>query len=79
MLIPEVQANIDRLAELVSEDRKNPSSYSIIVLSEGANLGVPVPETGPPDAYGHRKKANVAEYLADELAEPPSARTLLAR
>lgn len=68
VLIPEVQANIDRLAELVSEDRKNPSSYSIIVLSEGANLGVPVPETGPPDAYGHRKKANVAEYLADELA-----------
>jgi len=67
VLIPEVPANIDRLAELVSEDRKNPSSYSIIVLSEGANLGVPVPETGSPDAYGHRKKANVAEYLADEL------------
>src|SRR5262249_25609080 len=31
--------------------------------------GVPVPEVGPPDAYGHRKKTNVAEYLADQLAE----------
>jgi 6-phosphofructokinase 1 len=67
VLIPEVPAKIDRLAELVASDRKNPSTYSTIVLSEGANLGVPVPETGPPDAYGHRKKANVAEFLADEL------------
>jgi 6-phosphofructokinase 1 len=68
VLIPEVPTRIDRLAELVSGDRQNPSSYSIIVLSEGANLGVTVPETGLPDAYGHRKKANVAEYLAEELS-----------
>ena len=68
VLIPEVPAEIDRLAELVRGDRVNPSTYSTIVLSEGANLGVSVPETGLPDAYGHRKKANVAEYLADELA-----------
>src|SRR5579883_1613088 len=67
-LIPEVPANIDRLAELIVEDRRNnPRSYSTVVLSEGANLGVPVPEVGPPDAYGHRKKANVAEFLAEEL------------
>jgi 6-phosphofructokinase 1 len=69
VLIPEVPANIDRLAQLVRGDRQNPSTYSTIVLSEGANLGVPVPETGPPDAYGHRKKANVAEFLADELTQ----------
>jgi 6-phosphofructokinase len=68
VLIPEVPAQIDRLAELVRADRMNPSTYSTIVLSEGANLGVAVPETGPPDAYGHRKKANVAEFLAEELA-----------
>jgi 6-phosphofructokinase len=77
VLIPEVPAKIDHLAELVSGDRQNPSSYSIIILSEGANLGVPVPETGLPDAYGHRKKANVAEYLADELVlRLPSVRFL---
>jgi 6-phosphofructokinase len=67
-LIPEVPANIDRLAELVLGDRHNPRGYSTIVMSEGANLGVPVPEVGPSDAYGHRKKANVAEFLADQLS-----------
>jgi 6-phosphofructokinase 1 len=77
VLIPEVPAEIDRLAELVAADRKNPSTYSTIVLSEGANLGVPVPETGQPDAYGHRKKANVAEFLAEELtARMPRVRFL---
>ncbi len=67
-LIPEVPSDIDTLAKLVVEDRRNPRNYSTIVMSEGANLGVPVPEEGPPDAYGHRKKANIAEFLADQLS-----------
>jgi 6-phosphofructokinase 1 len=69
LLIPEVAANIDRLAELIAQDRRNPQNYSTVVLSEGANLGVPVPEEGPADAYGHRKKTNVAEFLAGELSK----------
>lgn len=69
LLIPEVPINIDALAGLILEDRQNPNNYSTVVLSEGANLGVPVPEIGEPDAYGHRKKANVAEFLADELTK----------
>jgi 6-phosphofructokinase len=69
LVIPEVPANIDRLADLIANDRRNPQNYSTVVLSEGANLGVPVPEIGPADAYGHRKKANVAEFLADELTK----------
>ncbi len=69
LLIPEVPINIDALADLIIEDRQNPNNYSTVVLSEGANLGVPVPEIGEPDAYGHRKKANVAEFLADELTQ----------
>jgi len=67
LIIPEVPIDIDKLADLVQHDRRNPQSYSTIILSEGANFGVPVPEVGPADAYGHRKKANVAEFLADEL------------
>lgn len=67
VLIPEVPADVERLAELVESDRRNPSRYSVVVLSEGANLGAAVPEEGPPDAYGHRKKANIAEYLAGAL------------
>ena len=69
VLIPEVACDVERLAELVEGDRRNPSGYSIVVMSEGANLGGAVPEVGPPDAYGHRKKANVAEFLAGELAK----------
>lgn len=69
VLIPEAPANIDRLAELIPQDRHNPRHYSTVILSEGANLGVPVPEVGLADAYGHRKKANVAEFLADELSQ----------
>jgi ATP-dependent phosphofructokinase / diphosphate-dependent phosphofructokinase len=68
VLIPEVPANIDILAELIVDDRHNPRSYSTVILSEGANLGMPVPEVGPPDAYGHRKKINVAEFLAEQLS-----------
>jgi 6-phosphofructokinase len=68
VLIPEVAVDVDRLAELIVEDRQNPRNYSTVVLSEGANLGMPVPEVGPPDAYGHRKKVNVAEYLAEQLS-----------
>jgi len=67
LLIPEVPVDIDILAGLIVQDRRNPQNYSTVVLSEGANLGVPVPEVGQPDAYGHRKKANVAEFLAEQL------------
>lgn len=67
VLIPEAPANIDRLASLIAQDRHNPQNYSTVVLSEGANLGMPVEEIGPPDAYGHRKKVNVAEFLAEQL------------
>src|SRR2546429_613273 len=78
LLIPEVPANIDRLAELIAQDRRNPNNYSIVILSEGANLiGLPVPEVGPPDAYCHRHKANIAEFLAEQLsARLPGVRFL---
>jgi ATP-dependent phosphofructokinase / diphosphate-dependent phosphofructokinase len=77
LLIPEVPVNIDTLASLIVKDRRNPRNYSTVVLSEGANLGMPVPEVGPPDAYGHRKKVNVAEFLAEQLtARLPGVRFL---
>jgi 6-phosphofructokinase len=69
VIIPEVAINIDKLAELISEDRRNPEGYSMVILSEGANLGTPIPEIGEADAYGHKKKANVAEFLADQLTD----------
>jgi 6-phosphofructokinase 1 len=70
LIIPEVPANIDRLAELIAKDRRgNPQNYSTVVLSEGANFGIPVPEVGEADAYGHKKKIDVAEFLGNELTK----------
>ena len=69
LLIPEVAADVDHLAGLIADDRRNPHNYSTVVLSEGANIGMSVPEVGQPDAYGHRKKANIAEFLADQLSQ----------
>ena len=69
LIIPEVPIDINRLTELIIRDRENPQHYSSVVMSEGANLGVPVPEIGPSDAYGHRKKVNVAEFLSEELSK----------
>ena len=48
--------------------RADPSNYALIVLSEGAEWeGYKPHEYGEPDPYGHRKKANVAESLADDI------------
>lgn len=68
LLIPEVPTNIDTLAALIVADRRNPRNYSTVVMSEGANLGVPVEEVGPADAFGHRKKVNIHEFLAEQLS-----------
>jgi ATP-dependent phosphofructokinase / diphosphate-dependent phosphofructokinase len=68
-VIPEYKVNLDKLVRLLIEDkRSNPSSYAMVVLSEGAEWeGYKVQEYGEPDAYGHRKRANVAESLAEEI------------
>jgi 6-phosphofructokinase len=67
--IPEVKFDIDRLCQLLVQDRaKNPSNYSLVLMSEGAAWkGYEVQEYGEPDAFGHRKKLNVGEAFSDEL------------
>src|SRR5437660_12103204 len=49
LLIPEVPVDIDTLARRIAKDRRNPQNYSTVVLSEGANLCVPVHEIRQPD------------------------------
>jgi 6-phosphofructokinase len=68
-VIPEYKVNLDKLIEIVMTDkRNNPSNYALLVLSEGAEWeGYKVQEYGDPDAYGHRKKASVAEALGTEI------------
>ena len=69
VLIPEVPANVDRLADLVAADRHNPHNYSTVVLSEGADLGLPLSEEAPADSHGYREEANIAAVLAKQLGE----------
>jgi len=77
-LIPEYEINLDKLIRLlVEEKRANPSNYALVVLSEGASWeGYRVQEYGEADAYGHRKKASVAESLADEIRRRTGEETL---
>jgi 6-phosphofructokinase 1 len=77
-LIPEYKVDLDKLVRLLIEDKAaNPSSYALIVLSEGAAWqGYTPQEYGPPDAYGHRRKANVAEALAEEFTRRAGAETM---
>src|ERR1700726_196875 len=68
-VIPEYRVNLDKLIQLLLEDKRtNPSNYALVVLSEGAEWEDHiVHENGEPDACGHQKKASVAELLADEI------------
>ena len=67
--IPEYHVSLPKLIDLLLADkRNNPSNYSIVVLSEGAQWeGYTVREYGEPDAYGHRRKMSVAEDLSAEI------------
>ena len=67
--IPEYKVNLEKLIDLLMTDkRNNPSNYCLIVLSEGAQWqGYEPKEYGDADAFGHRKKQNVAEALSDEI------------
>jgi len=77
-VIPEHKVDLDKLIRLLVEDKRgNPSNYSLVVLSEGAAWEGYVPSLyGEADAYGHRKKASVAETLADEIKRRTGEETI---
>jgi 6-phosphofructokinase 1 len=77
--IPEYKVDVQKLIKLLLEDKKNnPSNYSMVLLSEGAQWeGYQVRETGEADAFGHKKKANVAEDLSDEIKRRTGDETIV--
>jgi 6-phosphofructokinase 1 len=77
--IPEAPYDLEQLIELlVSDKRNNPSRYALVVMSEGAAWkGYRVQEYGEADAYGHRKKVNVAEAFSDELTKRTGESTVV--
>ncbi len=68
-LISEVPFDMERLAQMVIEDRKNnPSNYAIVVISEGASMvGGQVVEYGQEDAYGHKKLGGIGTIVGEGL------------
>jgi 6-phosphofructokinase len=78
-VVPEYQVDLDRLIRLLMADKSsNPSNYALVVLSEGARWeGYESREYGAADAYGHRKKANVAESFAEEVRQRTGEETIV--
>jgi 6-phosphofructokinase 1 len=68
--IPEYVVNLEKLIDLLMVEKHNTeSNYVLVVLSEGAKWeGYTVQEYGEPDAFGHRKKASIAEALSTEIS-----------
>ncbi|WP_242340464.1 MULTISPECIES: 6-phosphofructokinase [Anaeromyxobacter] len=78
-IIPEHKPKLEHIVDLlVTDKRQNPSSYALVVLSEGAEWeGYKVQEYGEPDAFGHRKKASVAESLSDAIKARAGEETIV--
>ena len=71
-VIPEHKFDIERLTELMVADRtKNPSRYSVVLVSEGAMFegGEMIFENETTDAFGHKKLGGIGDLVAEKLKE----------
>jgi 6-phosphofructokinase len=77
-VIPEYRFDLGRLIDVLVDDRRdNPSRYSFVIASEGAlPQGLELREVGEADAYGHRHKASIGEFLADEIRQRTGIETV---
>lgn len=69
-VIPEHKFNIERLTELLVSDRaKNPSRYSVVLVSEGAMFegGDMVFAKEEMDEFGHKKLGGIGDLVSDQL------------
>ena len=69
-VIPESQFDIERLAELLCQDRyTNPSKYSVVLVSEGASYsgGQMMFQSDEADMFGHKKLGGIGDYVSNEL------------
>ena len=69
-VIPEHKFDIEQLTELLVHDRnKNPSRYSIVLVSEGAMFkgGEMVFQRDAADAFGHKKLGGIGDLVSEEL------------
>ena len=71
-VIPEHRFNIEQLTELlVADRRKNPSRYSVVLVSEGAMFegGDMIFAKDTTDAYGHKKLGGIGDLVSEKLKE----------
>jgi 6-phosphofructokinase len=71
-VIPEHRFRIERLTELLVQDRfTNPSGYSVALVSEGATFdeGEMVFEKEERDQYGHRKLGGIGDRISTGITE----------
>ena len=69
-VIPEYKFDMAHLAELLVADRaRNPSKYSVVIVSEGAMPagGGMTFQGAAMDAYGHGKLGGIGDLVSDEL------------
>lgn len=71
-VIPEHKFDVELLTQLLAEDRfKNPSRYSVVLVSEGATFagGEMVFKEAELDAYGHAKLGGIGDMVSAKLKE----------
>src|SRR6266542_467958 len=71
-VIPEYEFNIERLTELLMQDRaNNPSRYSVVLVSEGAMFegGEMVFTDRTTDAFGHMKLGGIGDPISADLKQ----------
>jgi len=71
-VIPEYKFDIDQLTKLLVDDRnKNPSKYSIVLVSEGAKYegSEMVFQSTSADAYGHMKLGGIGDLVSAQIQE----------
>jgi 6-phosphofructokinase 1 len=71
-VIPEFKFNIERLTQLLINDRnRNPSKYSVVIVSEGAmpEGGEMMFEGAATDAFGHAKLGGIGDWVSAQLKD----------
>ncbi len=72
-VIPECRFEVEHLAELLSSDRRrNPSNYSVVLISEGAKMSHQDEmsfEGQEVDQFGHRKLGGIGDMVSAALKQ----------
>jgi ATP-dependent phosphofructokinase / diphosphate-dependent phosphofructokinase len=71
-VIPEHPFSMERLCELLTEDRaENPSLYSVVLVSEGALIEGKEMffQDDEKDMFGHKKLGGIGDYISHQLKE----------